>query len=155
MTGAGCEQAALADAGLRGFVGYGMKRAMQVVQADLNATLAPMDLRMLTFSALTVVVDNPGLSQARLADALAIERPNLVLVVDELEQRALITRDPSPKDRRAYALKPTPAGVRLCGAARAVVMAHDDRMAAGLSPEARAALMEALRRIETPGEGQG
>lgn len=140
---------AVPDATLRGFSGYNMKRAFNAIQADVNRALAPLGLRMLTFSALVVVVDNPGLRQSQLAGVLSIERPNLVLVVDELERAGLITRDPAPTDRRAYALNPTAEGRALCDRALAAVRDHDDRMTGGLSEEERAALIRALQRIET------
>lgn len=140
-----------ADRSLRGFSGYSLKRAMATVQTDVNAALAPFDLRMVTFSALAVIVDNPGLKQAQLADALAIERPNLVLIVDELEGRDLITRERDRDDRRAYALQATLAGRRLRDKAYAAVSRHEEKMTKGLTEEERQALISALRRIEANG----
>ena len=49
------------DETLRNLVGYQMKRAFNVIQADLVKTLKPFDLRMLTYTALVLIVDNPGL----------------------------------------------------------------------------------------------
>ena len=141
---------AISDATLRGFSGYVMKRAFNAIQADVNASLAPFDLRMLTFSALSVIVDNPGLRQSQLADALAIERPNLVIVVDELERRDLITRDPAPDDRRAYALKATLQGLRLFEKALEAVRIHERRMTQRLSEDERQMLIALLSRIERP-----
>lgn len=139
------------DATLRGFSGYGMKRAFNAIQSDVNAALAPFDLRMVTFSALVMIVDNPGLRQSQLAEVLAIERPNLVLIIDELERRDLITRERAPDDRRAHALMVTLAGRRLHDKALAAVRAHEARMTAGLTDAERAMLIHALRRIEENG----
>ncbi len=136
------------DATLRQFSGYAMKRSFNAVQADVNAALAPHGLRMLTFSALVIVVDNPGLRQSQLADALAIERPNLVLVVDELERADLIIRNPAQGDRRAYALTPTATGKQVYAQAIASVRAHEDKMTAALSEAERKSLHHALREIE-------
>ena len=139
------------DTTLRGFVGYGLKRAFNAIQADVNATLAPLGLRMITFSALMVIRDAPGIRAAGLAAVLGLERPNLVLVLDELEGAELITRTRARDDRRAYELKTTPAGRRLAERAAVAVAAHDDRMTAGLTDEERQALQRALRRIEHNG----
>ncbi len=138
----------LSDATLRSFVGYAMKRAFIVVQADVTATLEPFGLRMVTYSALATVGDNPGLSQSQLAQALAIERPNLVVIVDELERRDLLSRDRVPTDRRTYALRLTAEGARLLAQATQAVREHDDRMLAGLDPGEIEALDTALRKIE-------
>lgn len=143
----------VSDATLRLFAGYHMKRAFNVVQADLSQTLKPFGLRMVTYSALTLIVDNPGLRQAQLADALAIERPNLVVIIDELEARDLILRERDPTDRRAYALMPTVAGRRLCTRAAAAVKKHEDRLFGFLNGPERAALLEALRTVETSARG--
>ena len=143
------------DAALRRHVGYNMKRAFHMIQLDLNATLAPFGLRMVTFSALAVILDNPGLRQSQLAGLLAIERPNLVVILDELEQAGLIARARAVDDRRAYALSPTPEGIALGGKAREAVAAHDARMADGLSAEELEVLMRALRRVERNGRTKG
>ena len=139
------------DAILRAFLGYDMKRAFAAIQTDVNAALQPLGLRMLTFSVLAVIRDNPGLRQTRLAEILLIERPNLVLILDELEGADLVTRTRARDDRRAYELKVTPVGRRLCERAVQAVADHDDRMARGLSAEDRATLHRALRRIESNG----
>jgi DNA-binding MarR family transcriptional regulator len=141
------------DDSLRAFSGYTMKRAFNAIQADVNATLQPYGLRMVTFSALVVIADNPGLNQSRLAEVLSIERPNLVLIIDELDRAELITRDRAKADRRAYELRATLKGRRVCDRARAAVAAHDARMTAGLSEAERGALIAALRRIEANGAG--
>lgn len=140
------------DTSLRRFTGYGMKRAFNAIQADVNRTLKPFGLRMVTFSALSVIAEKPGLSQAHLADALSIERPNLVVLVDELEQAGLIARDRQASDRRAYALTLTKEGARILKRADAAVMAHDARMTTALSKADRARLMDMLMAIERAGE---
>lgn len=141
------------DATLRSFAGYAMKRAFNAIQADVNAVLAAFDLRMVTFSTLVIIVDNPGLRQAQLAEILAIERPNLVLIIDELERRDLICRDRAADDRRAYAVQVTLAGRRLHDKALAAVRAHDTRMTAGLTQQERAQLAAALQIVESNGKG--
>ncbi|HCQ66962.1 MAG TPA: MarR family transcriptional regulator [Rhodobacteraceae bacterium] len=144
----------ISDATLRGLVGYNMKRAFMAVSADLARTLAPFDLRMLTFTALTLVADNPGLSQSQLAQAMTVERPNLVVIVDELETRGLITRDRVPTDRRTYALRITVEGARLLAGAARAVGAHENLMMGGLAKAEEAALISTLNRIEASGKGR-
>lgn len=138
----------ISDADLRAFSGYVMKRAFNAIQADVNMALAPLGLRMITFSALSVIVSNPGLRQSQLADALLIERPNLVPIVDELQNSGLVYRDPAPDDRRAYALAATPAGQRLYERAYAAVQAHEARVTKPLGTAERRALIDMLTRIE-------
>jgi DNA-binding MarR family transcriptional regulator len=121
------------------------------LQADLTATLEPHGLRMITYSALTLIVENPGLRPSQLAEALSVERANLVVYVDQLEQAGWVTRSPSVTDRRAYALQCTLAGRRVYDRARAAVHAHDARMLDGLSAQDVATLQKALVLIEAQG----
>jgi DNA-binding MarR family transcriptional regulator len=141
-------EATITDTSLRAFVGYDMKRAFNALQADLTRTLAPFELRMLTFSALSLVVENPGLRPSQLASALTIERANLVVIVDELEQRGLLTRTPSAVDRRAHELNVTAQGKRLYSKAVLAVEDHDKRMTADVAQDAQSHLKGALRQIE-------
>ncbi|MGI3184990.1 MarR family winged helix-turn-helix transcriptional regulator [Nioella aestuarii] len=141
----------VSDETLRGFVGYHMKRAFNVVQADLAATLKPFDLRMVTYSALVLIVDNPGLRQSQLAAAMDIERPNLVVIIDELEGRDLILREKVPTDRRAYALVPTLAGRQLCARAIEAVKSHEARLLQGVGMTEYAQALDVLRQIEAKG----
>ena len=142
------EKVVVSDATLRKFVGYSMKRAFNVVQADLSVALRPFDLRMLTYTALVLIVDNPGLRQSQLADAMDIERPNLVVIIDELEARDLIVRERVPTDRRAYALKVTLAGRQLYEKAVAAVIAHEAELLDGISDKTRETVFATLKRIE-------
>lgn len=138
----------VSDAALRQFVGYGMKRAFNVLQADLARTLEPLGLRMLTFSALSMIVENPGLRPSQLAAALSVERANVVVYVDRLEEAGWVTRAPCPDDRRAYALQCTITGRRVYDKAVEAVRAHDRRMLDGLREVEIAAVRKALMRIE-------
>lgn len=135
------------DETLSHFLGYHMKRAFNVIQADLTQTLKPFDLRMLTYTALVLIVDNPGLSQSQLADSMDIERPNLVVIIDELEQRGLIVRDRVRTDRRMYALRVTLAGRHLCKKAVAADKAHEEKLLVGLDEKTRTNLLTALSAL--------
>ena len=138
----------VSDETLRTFAGYSMKRAFNVVQADLARALEPFGLRMMTFTALIFVVDNPDLSQTALAGALAMERSNLVTIIDELENNGWIARNPAPNDRRSYALHATAAGKALCRKAVAAAQASEARLLAALGEAGTAKLIDALMTVE-------
>lgn len=140
---------ALPDRSLRGFVGYNLKRAYNAVQADVSRTLVAFDLRIGTFSVLSVISDTPGLRQSDVAAILSVERSNLVLIVDELERRKLIARQQDPADRRAYVLSATDSGQELYRRAWAAVRRQDQNTMAAIAPAERANLLNALQMIET------
>jgi DNA-binding MarR family transcriptional regulator len=141
------------DGILTGFIGYNLKRALSIVQSDLAQVLAGHDLRTVSFSALSIVVGRPGLTQTQLAEALQIERSNLVTIIDELAGRNLILRAPVAHDRRRHALMPTPAGKKLAAAVQASVVDHERRLFAGLTPAERAELQRILHKFRNSAAG--
>lgn len=139
------------DTHLRALVGYGVKRAHSAMMGDVERLLGQFGLRRTTFSALSVIAQNAGIRQSDLADNLAIERPNLVQILDELQRSGLIERARDAGDRRVYLLSVTEAGAeRLRGAAEEL-HAYDAALTEGLSAQERAALIKALRRVEENG----
>lgn len=144
----------ITDTALRQFVGFNVKRGMNVIHFDLKQTLDPFGLRMVTFSALLLIGDNPGLSQAQLAQALSMERPNLVSIVDELAGRDLVTRDRVPTDRRTYALRLTTAGARLLAQVTAAVVEHENELFNGIDQSDLDHMIATLKLIERNGSGR-
>lgn len=135
------------DGNLTGYIGYNLKRALSIVQSDLARVLSAFELRAVSFSALSIIVDQPGLTQTRLADALQIERSNLVNIIDELAGRNLIVRAPVAHDRRRHALMPTPAGKQLAAAMQASVVDHERKLFAGITAAERAELQRILHKF--------
>lgn len=121
------------DASLRDLSSYRMWRTNRVIIPRLNAVLADHGLRRTTFATLAIVVENPGLHQGAVAAALAIERPNFVQIVDELEKADLLSRERARDDKRAYALKATLAGVELYRKTYQDVRRYDQALTEGLS----------------------
>jgi DNA-binding MarR family transcriptional regulator len=141
---AGSEDSELSD-----FLGYNLKRVMSIVQSDLSRVLAAYDLRAVSFSALSVVVEEPGINQTQVAVSLKIERSNLVQIIDELANRKLIERKAVPGDRRRYALMPTAAGRKLREEARTAVRAHEASVFGCLSDAERERLLKTLLKVRS------
>lgn len=134
---------------LADYLGYALKRVTSLVQADLVQVLAPFQLRITSFSALTVIVGRPGLTQTELAETLSIERSNLVQIIDGLAGNGWIERAPVAGDRRYYALMPTAEGVSLLARARAAVRDHEARIFAALTQREKAGLARLLAKIRS------
>jgi DNA-binding MarR family transcriptional regulator len=142
---------ALQDTLLREFIGYNMKRSYLIIQADMMATIADLGLRQTTFSALATIIENPDITQTQLGQALSIERSGVVLIVDEMENADIITRNKVKTDRRSYALRATLRGRRLWEKASLAVGAHEDKLLSTLTAQERATLKDMLNRIEANG----
>lgn len=136
------------DRHLRNFAGYNVKRASNIMQSNAARALEPFGLRITTYSALCVIVDNPDVTQSQLAAALNMERSNTVLIIDALEEANLIGRFRVPTDRRSYALRATLAGIKQRDAAsKALTNSEEDRLV-NLNEAERAQLIELLGRID-------
>lgn len=130
----------------RDLLGYNLKRSYLIVRNAAQSVLEPLGLRVVSMTALSLIVDNPGIAPSQIADALQMERPNIVVIIDDLETRQLISRARSKSDRRRFALTATVRGRRLRDQATKAV-AEAER--ASLSDADIATLMELLRRIQT------
>lgn len=146
------QSAGIDDQGLRQFVGYHLKRAYNVLRSDLSKALEPLGLRITTYSSLILIVDNPGIRQSELAAALDIERPNMVVILDDLEQNGWITRERVETDRRAYALFATLSGRQVCGKAIELDKKHEAKILGNLTGREIHTLTTALNKVERTGE---
>lgn len=142
MTGAGVD---IGD--LDRQVGFFLRLAQVAVFKDLVAALEPFGLRLTDYSVLLVIEANPGLKQQSIGEALRIQRPNLVVIIDGLERRGLVRRSVARRDRRSHALRITPAGAAVLEEANAAQAAHEARIRAAVGPSDWAALLEALARL--------
>ena len=128
-------------------VGYNLKRSYLVVRNAAQEVLEPMGLKVVSMTALSLIVDNPGIAPSQIADTLQMERPNIVVIIDELETRQLISRARSKLDRRRFALTATVRGRRLRDQASASVAKAEYAALGELSDTEIAQLLDLLRHI--------
>jgi DNA-binding MarR family transcriptional regulator len=84
-----------------------------------------------------------ALSQRALAAALTTDPPYVTVVVRDLERRGLVTRRPSPDDRRVRLVSVTPAGRAVARQAERILDRPPDWLAS-LTAAERAVLARAL-----------
>jgi DNA-binding MarR family transcriptional regulator len=129
---------------LTALAGYLVRQAQLWVFQDFIATLAPLELRPAQYSILTIIRDNPGLSQMALSHVLGVVRSALVPVLDGLEAKGLLKRTPSASDRRSHELYLTAKGNRLLDAADDLVQEHEKRLIKKVGPGGHKKLIEIL-----------
>lgn len=132
---------------LEDLVGYNLKRAYIVVQTDFRDALGQDGLSARVFSALSLTIKFPNITQSELARRMGIERSGLVSIVDELETRGYLNRAAVPGDRRVQALVPTDAGRAAYGRAIDIVRAHEDKLLDDMTSDERATLLKLLKKI--------
>lgn len=88
------------------------------------------------------------LRMSALADQLGIARRSATSVVDDLEARGLVRREPDPTDRRATSVVLTRAGQSMLRRSRELRHEALGELASGLSPEELHTLRTLLSRLD-------
>ncbi|MCU1297971.1 MAG: transcriptional regulator, MarR family [Acidobacteriaceae bacterium] len=109
--------------------------------------LEPLGLTPAHAGIFRIMAANPGLSQQELAAKLGMYASRLVAVIDDLEKRGLIERQPSNTDRRLYALHLTKSGKEQLSAIGAIAREHGRDLLEALSDEERSTLTALLERV--------
>src|SRR5829696_4578498 len=94
-------------------VGFLLSRASGNFVRVSNAALLSHGLRVRSYSVLLLAcAADDGISQRDLAAVLGLDPSQVVQLVDELAERGLVERRPSPDDRRTKLVVATPEGRR-------------------------------------------
>jgi len=128
-------------------VGYNLKRAYIIVQEDFREAMREEGLSARVFTALSLTIKFPNITQSELARMMGIERSGLVAIVDELEAKNYLRRAPVPGDRRVQALVPTDTGRKSYTKAIELVRAHEAQLFADMTAAEKDQLLELLRKI--------
>ena len=91
---------------------------------------------MWAYIVLTALRDGPARAQASLAAAINADKTRLIPVLDDLQKRGLIEREPDPADRRVRLLGLTPEGRRLQQAVQAEIRKGEEIILAKIKDQA-------------------
>ncbi|HEY3688536.1 MAG TPA: MarR family transcriptional regulator [Streptosporangiaceae bacterium] len=117
-------------------------------RALVDAERPVLDEHGLTMWAYIVLLhldDHPTRTQAALAESIRADKTRIITVLDDLQDRGLIAREPDPADRRARLLSLTPAGRALRDRTQAAIQRKEERLLARLPAHARQGFLDALR----------
>jgi DNA-binding MarR family transcriptional regulator len=132
---------------LETLVGYNARRAALVIIGEFMERMAVYELRTVDFSVLSLITHNPGITSKQLCKTLGVQAPNLVSMINALEQRDLIKRLPHPNDGRAMGLHLTEVGEKMMRQAERTAAKLEMDTTAKLSDEERKTLLGLLKKI--------
>ena len=107
---------------------------------------AGYEVTSVQYAAMTILQNNPGLDQARLAKHIAYDRATIGGVVKRLENKGLVTRNQSEKDRRAFDLSLSPKGKALLAEITPIVVGLQDEILPHLSPEEKDTVHDLMKK---------
>ena len=128
-------------------LGYNVRRANVKFFQNFSEIVSGHDVTPGQFGVLAIIDANPGLNQSELGQAMGVDRSTVVDVIDRLEGRGLVVRDPSPKDRRSYALRLSDKGENLLSDLIPMVEKYDRQAAHRLTDDEVVTLVDLLRRM--------
>lgn len=115
--------------------------------ARYGQRLGALDLQPPHVGVLRAVAADKGQSQREIARRMHVPPSRMVSYIDDLEQRGLVERRPSPTDRRANALYLTTAGRRLLRQVVDLSIQHEHETCAGIDADQREQLIQLLRQL--------
>ncbi|NUU22186.1 MAG: MarR family transcriptional regulator [Streptomycetaceae bacterium] len=117
----------------------------RLVAAELPV-LDTHGLAMWAYSVLLRLDDEPVRTQAALAREIGADKTRIIGILDDLEERGLIRRQPDPADRRARLLSLTPEGRVLRDRVQSAIQANEERLLADhLSAAERRGFLKGLQ----------
>ncbi|MFV0244435.1 MAG: MarR family winged helix-turn-helix transcriptional regulator [Qingshengfaniella sp.] len=96
---------------------------------------------------LSIICENPGQSQSRLAEAVGLQRSSLVPILDRMEKNGIVERRAVDGDRRSNAVWATDHGTGIVADLNARAQAIEEQTLDGLSPGEVQQLRTLLDRV--------
>jgi DNA-binding MarR family transcriptional regulator len=138
-------ETALLDAGPQEHsIGYKLRLAQIMAYQAFEAQVSGYGSAPRYLGLLCVIQANPGQSQSRLAEAIALKRSSLVPILDRLEREGLVERKATENDRRSNTVWLTEQGDAVVASLLREAARHEETLCQDLSPEQRESLISSL-----------
>jgi DNA-binding MarR family transcriptional regulator len=99
---------------LKSFLCYGLSKVANRKKMQLEKALEPLDLHAIHVGIMRILHDGGDeITQNQLSDEVGLDKATMVKVVDHLENRGLVKRAQSQKDRRANFITLTEKGKKV------------------------------------------
>ena len=128
-------------------LGYLLKHAQLAFTEQSAPALAPLEINGRELAVLTVLSTPEPLAQQQAASRLGVDRTTMVDLVDELERKLLVQRQPDPGDRRRNLIHLTASGQTALTQGTLAAQKAEQQFLSALSPVEQEAFKSMLRRI--------
>ncbi|MFZ5374964.1 MAG: MarR family winged helix-turn-helix transcriptional regulator [Campylobacterota bacterium] len=128
-------------------VAFLIAKTRNILKNELEKGLKPYGLTYAQRVILIRLCEKDGLTQKELAQDTYFEQSNMTLMLDKLELKGLIVREPKENDRRAYLVRITPKGLELYEDLVALGDAMIEKAFCGISPSQKEELSRVLQTI--------
>ncbi|MDR3481551.1 MAG: MarR family transcriptional regulator [Burkholderiaceae bacterium] len=125
-------------------------------KAAVDRRLKYLGLSQASWTTIAVVAKtSASMSQIELANQLGVEAATMVSMIDRLVKAQLVTREPSPSDRRIKLIVLTPAGMQLYGKVKAEATVFREELLGDIDPQKLLVATELLEHLQRVAESAG
>jgi DNA-binding MarR family transcriptional regulator len=125
-------------------ISYVIARLERAVRKEIGRLVGPKGLSVAQYTTLSILRSRSGLSNAQLARRLWVTPQSMNEVISALERGGLIARVPDVDNRRILRTALTEHGRETLEACDADILAMEEQMLLGVSPEVQDQLVEVL-----------
>ena len=133
--------------GETGYLGYLLRQAQAAARLTLERSLGELGVTVPQFVVLTMLKAYPGLSGAELARVALLTPQTVGVIIGNLERDGAIQKTAHPVHGRKLQWTLTPHGLTLLEQCRKRALAHERRLAEGLTRKDEHAIRQWLARI--------
>ena len=120
-----------------------------LLEKRITSLLLPFDLSPATGLVLSILADSETpVSPNLIADRLIISRASVTSLLDSLEKRGYVKRQPHPSDRRMLLVELTDSGRQVANQFRPIVHQHQKVWLSALNEEEQEQLIQTLHRVQ-------
>jgi DNA-binding MarR family transcriptional regulator len=134
-------------------IGFLLRLAHVRASQAFSAALEPLAIEGRHFAVLHHLDRHPR-SQRELVELIASDKASMVRLVDDLEAKGLVRRDPDPGDRRIHAVTMTADGSKTLAEARRTAGLVAMQLLAHMPPDDRSRLIGLLGDFVHPASGR-
>jgi DNA-binding MarR family transcriptional regulator len=132
---------------LQHWIGFNLRMAQAASFQAFARRSKDIGLRPGRFATLTLIGQNPGISQTALSRANARDKSTLTPLIADLVRKRLVRRVREVTDRRSYGLTLTPAGEKMLAQLTECARQHEEELDRVVGPRERAQFLAVLKKL--------